>query len=55
MSLVRDPMVRGIAAGGERQEGVAVLLASVDDLGHRVSGSYRLGEGEAYWVIFRYF
>ena len=29
-------MVRGIAAGGERQESVAVLLAPVDDLGHSV-------------------
>ena len=33
-------MVRGIAAGGERQEGVAVLLAPVDDLGHRVDGGW---------------
>lgn len=35
---VRNPMVRGIAAGSERQESVAVLLTPVDDLGHRVNG-----------------
>ena len=31
-------MVRGIAAGGEWQEGISVLLAPVDDLGHGVDG-----------------
>ena len=48
---VRKPMVRQIAAGSERQKSVAVLLATVDYLGHRVSVSNHLGGGSVLGYI----